>query len=276
MRSSCSRLCALVLVACSLQGTPCRAQYNSGTSFEKIQPEQISLSRSSRPISGIYVGIEPCNLLTAYAPSKTIFHDIAPDSIGSFDTLETTRAVFLTQAVKTAPLGNAKLSEKAIGKDARRYPGWLWKGLIITLSCSIFGLILSIGLNRKKRSDFSTMQLLGIFGPLVPFMLLLLAFGFMSVLRSSVRDPKVDIYVDNATQNTYEILFNRESVLLPPFTHVCLNVRPRDHDRRIREKGSGTAARFAVTAAFREGENYIINMERANRYEVVHKAYTMY
>jgi hypothetical protein len=110
----------------------------------------------------------------------------------------------------------------------------------------------------------------------VPLLLLLLIFGFMMIVRSSVPDPKVDIYIDNATSNSYEIIFNGERIPLPPESHICLNIRPRDHDLRVREKSSGRQTRFAVTAGFREGQNYVINLEQANRYYVQHKAYTLY
>jgi len=266
-------------MACLLfvfQGTPSEAQHDSETQPSIIQPEVISLEGALRTVSGVYVCIEPCNLLTAYVPEKTIFHELAPDAIGTFDTLETTKATFLKQAIKTAPIGIARLSEKAMGKDARRYPGWLWKGLLITSGCSIMAYLISAILARRKRSDFSTVQLYFIFGPLVPFLLLLLAFGFMSIVLSSAADPMVDIYVDNATHNTYEIMFNREKVPLPPERHVCLRVRPREHDLRIREKGSGRETRFAVSADFHESETYLINLEGANRYQVEHKSYTIY
>lgn len=266
----------IAFLTCVFQGALCIAQTASGTAPSEIQPERVTLATSSRPISEVYVCIEPCNLLTIYAPKKTIFHELAPDSIGSFDTLQTTKAIFLKQAVVTTPLGNAKLSEQAMGEDTRKYPGWLWKGLLITLGCSIFGFILSACLARKKRSDFSTWQLGVIFGPLVPFLILLLLLGFMSIVRSSVRDPKVDIYVDNATAGTYEVILNGEKMRLPPLSHICLNIRPRDHDLRIRATGSGRETRFSVTSGFREGETYVINLESANTYHVEHKAYTMY
>ncbi len=276
MRCSYNRICLLACLALAMQGAPLEAQDASGTTPSIIQPERITLTASSPPITETYVCIEPCNLLTLYAPHKTIFHEAAPDAIGTFDTVETTKALYLMQDIPTTPLGTARLSEKAIGKDARTYPGWLWKGLLITLGCSILGLVISRFLPRKNGPDFSTIQLVAIFGPLVPFMMLLMALGFMSVMRTSVRDPKVDIYVDNATQSAYEILFNGEMVSLPSGCHICLNVRPRNHDLRVRKAGSGMETRFAATTAFREGETYVINLEQANRYNVEHKAYTLY
>jgi len=270
-----NRMCVLACLMFAIQSIPCGAQTASETGTSIIQPKRISLSTSSRPISRLYVGIEPSNLLTVYAPKKTIFYESPPDAVGTFDTFQTTKAVFLTQSIKTTPLGTANLSEKAIGKDARKYPGWLWKGFVGTLGCSLIGFIVSVCSSRKKGPGFSTWQLVVIFGPLVPFLMLLIIFGFMGVVRSAVPDPKVDIYVDNATQNNYEIVFNRERVPLPPLSHVCLSVRPREHDLRIREPARGRETRYAVSASFKEGETYLINLEQANTYAVVHKSYTL-
>jgi hypothetical protein len=269
-------MCLLACLMIALQALPGETQQNPGTAPAKIQPKKVFLAPNSGTISGGYVCIEPSNLLTAYAPKKTIFLNLAPEAIGSFDTYETTKAIFLKQEIQTTPLGNAKLSSRAIGKDARKYPKWLWKGLIITLGCTIIGYIISLCLPRKDSRVYSAIKSIVIFGPLVPFLLLMLIFGFMMIVRSSVPDPKVDIYVDNATSKSYEIIFNWERIPLPPQSHICLNIRPRDHDLRIREKSSGKQIRFTVSAEFREGQNYVINLEQANRYHVQHKAYTMY
>ena len=44
----------------------------------------------------------------------------------------------------------------------------------------------------------------------------------------------------------------------------------------LKKKSSGEETRFAVSSAFKEGETYLINLEGANRYEVIHKAYSLY
>ncbi len=276
MRYSTYRMGLAAGLIFSLQGVCCAAQSESETAPAKIQPERISLSRSVRTISDVYVCIEPCNLLTQYTPKKTIFFAQAPDSVGSYDTSISTTTTYLTQAIQTTPLGSAELSEKAMGKDVRKYPGWIWKGLLITLGGTIIGYIVSAFLLPKGPTGFSKLQLTFILVPFVPFMVILLLFGLMSTVPVLTPDPLVNIYVDNATRSDYLILLNGEEVSLPATSHICLNVRPREHSLRIRNKRDGKEIQFAVSASFDETETYLINLEGANSYEAERRIYSTY
>lgn len=211
--------------------------------------------------SGIMYNLEPRTLFYDKIPKETTFSRYSAS--GPFR-----KHTVLLQNIKTNPLGKIWLNDKGKGpsKEEALFPSWYWKVFFSLLILVIIGFLLAAKFEPdQKQIDFTPLQTILVSVPLVPF-LLLIGISLIAVLFSGLSSESLwDVFVDNATEESYTIFINGETVRLPAKSNLCLKLRRAKHTFKFKSKTTTDSCIFDMGDAISHNK-YIINLKGANRY----------